>query len=296
MKDKRALVIHSTFKDNPFCPIEQRNKILSYQTINYSDAVLSNVLNKEEAINYDFILNPKQLTKRQINELVRCIENEEKNSANAFNWSVYGLGEKSEKPNRIFNWKKISYSDYLKIESNKYYGVDWGKVDPFGIVEAKYFDGNLYLHELNYDSENIIRQKLNLQEKSIVQSGDLETNGEAGIVQFLFGKLQIDKKCPIICDTNRPIKIACLRRMGFDAYEAMKPKGSILDGIDVLDNLNVYYTSESKNIEYEQENYSRKVDRYGIILDEPEDTDNHLIDPTRYIAQYLVSISKIKSF
>src|ERR1051325_8245993 len=34
-KDPRAIVIHSTFKDNPFCPPEQRAKILSYQPVKY---------------------------------------------------------------------------------------------------------------------------------------------------------------------------------------------------------------------------------------------------------------------
>ena len=296
IKDPRTLVIDSTFKDNPFCPPEQRNKILSYQPIQFCDAVLSGVLTKETAKNYDWNINELNLSRKQLKELVRCIQNEEKNSANAFNWQVYGLGEKAEKPNRIFNWKPIDYSDYLKIDVPKYIGVDWGKVDPFGILEAKYLDGKLYLHELNYDSENVIRERLNNTQLSIVKSDDLETNGETGIVKVVFSNLNIDKRNPIICDNNRPIKIACLRRIGFSAYEASKPKGSILDGIDVLDNLEVYYTRDSKNLEYEQENYSRKVDRYGIILDEPEDVNNHLIDPARYVAQYLVSKGIIKSF
>jgi phage terminase large subunit len=70
---------------------------------------------------------------------------------------------------------------------------------------------------------------------------------------------------------------------------AQKPKGSILDGIDLLDNLNVYYTKSSVNLAHEQENYSRKVDRYGIVLEEPEDKDNHLMDCVRYIATHLQS-------
>jgi PBSX family phage terminase large subunit len=296
IKDPRTLVIDSTFRDNPFCPIEQKNKILSYQPIQLCEVVESEILTKEQAKQYDWNKNELNLSKKQINELIRCIANEEKNTANAFNWQVYGLGTKAEKPNRIFNWKPIEYSDYLKIDVPKYIGVDWGKVDPFGILEAKYIDGRLYLHELNYDSENIIREKLNATQAHLVKSDDLETNGETGIVKLIFSNLNIEKKIPIICDNNRPIKIACLRRMGFDAYEASKPKGSILDGIDVLDNLEVFYTRESKNLEYEQENYSRKVDRYGIILDEPEDINNHLIDPARYVAQYLVSIGKIKEF
>jgi len=46
-------------------------------------------------------------------------------------------------------------------------------------------------------------------------------------------------------------------------------------------------------LQYEHENYSRQVDRYGIVLEEPEDLNNHLIDPIRYVAQYLRKIGVI---
>ena len=56
---------------------------------------------------------------------------------------------------------------------------------------------------------------------------------------------------------------------------------------DLLNSLDVYYTNTSENLKYENENYSRKIDRHGIVLEEPEDIDNHLCDPARYIVQYL---------
>lgn len=281
-----AIVIHSTFRDNPFCPEEQRNKILSYQPLSFCEVVTNEILPIEKARLYDWNINELSLSQKQINELIRCITNEDKNTSNAFNWQVYGLGLKAEKPNRIFNWKQIDYQDYLKLVPNTYIGNDWGKVDPWGILEAKYLDGKLYLHELNYASENEIRAKLNNSELHQI-AGD-ETAQETGIVSMYFNKLNISKNTEIICDTNRPLKIAALRRLGYDnAFPA--PNKSILDGIDLLDNLDVYMTSCSENLIYEQENYSRKVDRYGIILDEPEDKDNHLIDPARYIVLYLQS-------
>jgi phage terminase large subunit len=69
---------------------------------------------------------------------------------------------------------------------------------------------------------------------------------------------------------------------------AVKAPGSIIDGIDLLNKLKVYYTSDSPNLKYEQENYSYAVDRYGMVMEEPEDNNNHIAgDPPRYIAQYL---------
>jgi phage terminase large subunit len=99
----------------------------------------------------------------------------------------------------------------------------------------------------------------------------------------------------IICDTNRPLKIKALYDNGWkNVTKAHKPAGSIIDGIDLLSSINVYYTSSSLNLKYEQENYRWNKDRYGVILEEPVDIDNHLIDPARYIALFLQQVGVIK--
>lgn len=287
-KDPRTIVIHSTFKDNPFCPEEQRIKILSYQPVDWCDVVVSKHISAALARQYDLVNNPLNFTVPQIKELSRCRENEAKNTANGFNWCVYGLGIKSEKPNRIFKWLPISPEDYKALSVPVYYGCDWGTVHPWGIGEAKYYDGALYCKQLNYASENELRAKMNVTELA-------QINGDDGIVTWMFNRLGIDKNQVTICDNNRPTKIMALRRAGYQAREAYKATGSIMDGIDLLNNLKaVYYTSDSKDLEYEQENYSRKVAHDGTILEEPEDMDNHLIDLFRYIAQYLQGRGIIK--
>ena len=289
-KDKRAIIIHSTFKDNPFCPPEQRNKILSYQPVEACELVKNGLIIESDLITYDFKENKLNFTEKQINEALRCIENENKNSASLFNWQVYGLGEKAEKPNRIFKFKEISDIEYQNIDLPVFYGCDWGKVDPWGIVEAKYKDGDLYLHEKNYLSENQWREKINASERNIINAYDNDDDVQnEGIVTWIFEKLNIPMDRPVICDNNRPVKIALLRRKGYEIHLAQKPKGSILDGIDLIENLNVYYTKSSTYLAYEQENYSRKTDKFGTILEEPEDKDNHLMDCIRYIVTHLQS-------
>lgn len=281
-KDTRTSFIHSTFKDNPFCPEEQKRKILSYQSIKYSHLVMSGVFQEQEARNYDMLENPLQFSEKDITELARCKENENKRSANDLNWCVYGLGLKAERPNRIFKWQEIPLEEYQKINTTIYNGVDWGVVDPMGIIEVKYYDGSLYIHELNYDSENKIREKLTPTELSQIDKTD------EGLIMWYFKKLNIGTSNIIVCDNNRPLKILALRKAGYEySIAAVKGQGSIIDGIDLLNHLRVYYTSTSKNLKYEQEMYSRKVDRYGIVLEEPEDMNNHLLDPARYVAEFL---------
>ena len=282
-KDPRAVVIHSTIADNPFCPPEQKHKVFSYQPVSRCAIVTQKLLTEAEARAYDLANNPAGFTNKQIKELARCRANEDKKSANDFNWQVYGLGLKGERPNRIFKWTEISDEVYKALEVPRYYAVDWGSVDPWGILEFKYYDGALFLHELNYTSENEIREKLSVSELSQINGNE---EGE-GIVTWMFRKLGVDPNCDVVCDTNRISKITALRNAGYVACLAHKPPGSIIDGIDLLNNIPVFYTASSVNIAYEQENYSRKVDRYGVVLEEPEDTDNHLMDPARYGAFHL---------
>lgn len=290
VKDPRTIVIHSTFRDNPFCPEEQKNKILSYQPVSASEVVKKKIMTDLVARYYDCGINMLSLTPKQCRELTRCQHNESIGTANSYNWSVYGLGEKAEKPNRIFNWTRIDIHEYRKIDVKRYYGVDWGKVDPWGIVEVKYLDGCLYIHELNYDSEDLHRKRMNKYEKSQVSSMDGApdaSDAKEGIVKWLFEKLDIPYDAEIICDNNRPKKILALRNAGWDYAIAADGLKAIKDGIDTLNNLKVFFTSESPNIEAEQQNYSHKVDRNGNVLEEPEDKNNHTIDPIRYVAQYL---------
>jgi PBSX family phage terminase large subunit len=283
-KDSRALVIHSTFRDNPFCPIEQKRKILSYQPVSMCDIVLSGKLSIEKANKYDIANNPKNFTPKQIKELSRCIENEYKKSASEYNWKVFGLGQAAERPNRIFRWKEIPISQYNEIKEDVYYGVDWGAVDPWGIVEVKYYDGALYVNEINYKSENEIRMMLSATERSQIMTG------EEGFVTWYFRKFGITEGSILICDDNRPKKIAALRLIGYNAMKADKGSdqfGNLVDSIDFLNDTQVYYTSTSTNLAFEQENYSRKIDRYGVVTEEPEDANNHLIDPIRYVHGFL---------
>ena len=289
-KDNRCLIIHSTFKDNPFCPIEQRAKILGYQPVKRCEVVENKLIQEIDCLNYDILENKLNFTNKQIKELSRCILNEEKRSASIVKWDIYGLGLKAERPDRIFNWQEINYSDYLTLNTNTFmYGVDWGKVDKFGIVEAKYIDGCLYVHELNYDSEDEWKNKLTPIERDAIKKQN------EGLVTWLFKRLNIQKERIIVCDSNRPLKIDALRKTGYRQSVAISKKpNSIIDGVDLLDNLQVFYTHTSKNIKYEQENYSRSKDTNGKVLDDPIDEYNHLIDPIRYIALFLQQQGVIK--
>jgi len=117
VKQDNAILIHSTFKDNPFCPPEQKKKILSYEPTPY---------------------------------------NIEQKTASDYMWQVYGLGLKAERPNRIFsNWGTIAPEDWDYLYYPSYYGLDFGLSAPTALVEMK-FDGDrtFYVRELLYKPLN----------------------------------------------------------------------------------------------------------------------------------------------
>jgi len=204
-------------------------------------------------------------------------------------WQVYGEGNLGQVEGRIYNWKSIPYAEFLNLNKESYFGVDWGTVDPFAIVEAKYHDGNLYIHEHNYASENEIRRSLSSMDLHSINGAD-----EDGLVSWLFQKLNIPKKKIIVCDNNRPNKIVSLRRVGYESAVAVGGKSKLLDRIQMLQGLNIYFTDTSKNIELEQENYCYQKDKFGVVQEEPIDQDNHTIDAVAYVVQKMFDFGVIK--
>lgn len=273
-KQENAIVINSTYKDNPFCPEEQRIKIESYQPISYSRIykyflkeleeevkkgyVLQSGLRKEDLVKaktkeYPLSENPLKFEESDIEELRRCIKNEAQGTADEYMWSVYGLGEKSEKPNKIFKgWKSMDVNDFLALPYPSYYGMDFGLTNPSALSEVKYNDGTFYVHELLYKPEK-------------------EMNN--GLVHEL-NRIGIDKSLPLICDSASPEKIMELRRGGYNAKGAVKGRGSVFSGISLMQRANIYYTNTSINLESEYEEYEWRTDRVGV-LDEPEKANDH---------------------
>ncbi len=233
-KQDNAILIHSTFRDNPFCPAEQKKKILSYEPTEY---------------------------------------NIQQNTASDYMWNVYGLGLKAEKPNRIFkNWKTITDKEFDNLPYSLYYGMDFGLSAATTLVAMK-FDGDssFFFKELLYKPMNQMNGTL---------SDELHNLG-------------IDKRLELICDSSNEINKTegnKLRNSGYNVIFALKGKGSVISGIELLQKKNVYYTVSSSNIEQEYENHSWRVVQ-GVQLDEPEQGNDHALDAMKYVSSWYARIN-----
>jgi len=229
VKQDNAILIHSTFKDNPFVPLEQKKKILSYEPTEY---------------------------------------NIQQNTASDYMWMVYGLGLKAEKPNRIFKgWKIISDEEFETLPYPNFYGMDFGLSAPTTLVEMK-FDGDqtFFFKELLYKPMNVMNGTL---------SDELHNLG-------------IDKRKELIVDSSNEINKTegqKLRNSGFNVIFALKGKGSVISGIELLQKKQVYYTKSSTNLEQEYENHSWRIVQ-GVQLDEPEQGNDHAIDGCKYVSSW----------
>lgn len=205
-------------------------------------------------------------------------------------WRVYGLGEVGQVEGRIYNWTKIPYSTYLKIQKAEYIGNDWGKVDPWGVAGLKYHDGNLYVDEKNYESENEIERNLSQQQLHTIRGYD-----EEGLVAWRFKSFGIAYNQVISCDNNRPTKIISLRNAGWEYAVAVGAKMDLINRIGLLSGLNIFYTDRSSNVEFEQETYAYDKDKFGVTLETPIDQDNHLIDAIAYGVSQMFKDGVIKN-
>ena len=246
-------------------------------------------------------LDNEHLSREERNEILRYKERGFDKDGNVINqywanmWRVYGLGEVGEVEGRIYTWNSIAFEDYLKIDKEVYYGVDWGKVDPFAIIEIKYHDGNLYVHELNYASENEIERNMNETMLHQIKAGDNPDEGVEGLISWLFSKLNIEQDKYTSSDNNRPNKIKSLRRAGWEYAHAVGGKTNLINRIGILSGMNIYYTDRSKNIESEQESYCYDKDKAGVIQEKPIDQDNHTIDAIAYGVQSMFNMGIIKN-
>ena len=177
------------------------------------------------------------------------------------------LGYVSEgKRGRIFlNVQAVPDKFFFDLPLRTYYGLDFGTNDPNALVAIKYHDGNLYIHEMLYQT-HMIKEELIAEMKAM-------------------GITRADK---IAADSSEPDTIKSMVRAGFNVQPAIKGVGSIDYGYRELLNCKIYYTQSSKNLEHEFENHvwQEKTDTdendVRLLKDEPKDTYNHLCDGIRY--------------
>lgn len=193
--------------------------------------------------------------------------------------TIKGLISEGQRGRIFSGWNKITNDDFNQVEARSIFGLDFGSTDPMALVETKIVRNRLYLREQVYKTNITLKQ----------------------LAIILCEKGFTDKDL-IIADSAEPKSISKLRQgwtkdelseeeiekypqllKGFHVMSAIKGPDSIKFGIDLLMDYEVYATDDSDNLWREYREYKWALDKNKNPTDEPEDKNNHLIDPTRYV-------------
>ena len=189
-------------------------------------------------------------------------------------YRIYALGEFASLDKLVFNnWKVGTIED--TSDWNLLCGLDFGYTnDPTAFVVSFEKDGRLHIG------------------KEFVRTGLLNNQIATAIKELGFSK------STIIGDSAEVKSIEELKRDGLSRiYPAVKGQGSVLQGIQKLQQYDITVDPSCEHVITELQNYAWKKDRQtGEYINEPIDEFNHCIDALRYSLQCLDKYKKLTTF
>jgi len=173
-------------------------------------------------------------------------------------WRVYGLGELGSLEGAcIPDWKEI---DAVPVEARLLgYGMDFGySVDPTTLI-ALYKWNDAYI----YDEVLYKKGMLNRDISRFLDANDIRET--------------------IVADSAEPKSIAELQQYGHNIHGVSKGRDSVVYGINLINQNEIFVTSRSKNLKRELGGYVWAKDKEGNTLSKPTGEHPDCIDAARYI-------------
>ena len=173
-------------------------------------------------------------------------------------WKVYGLGLQGNLEGVcIPDWKEI---DNIPEEARLLaYGMDFGySVDPTTLI-ALYKWNDAYIYD-----------------EVLYKKGMLNRD----ISRYL---TQLDVTENIVADSAEPKSIAELKGYGHSIYGVTKGRDSVVYGLNLINQNEIYVTARSKNLKRELAGYVWAKDKEGNQLQKPTGEHPDCIDAARYV-------------
>lgn len=219
------------------------------------------------------------------NTIARYKRYQETNPKYFYN-QIMGLVSDGGDKKVYYNWKRISYKEYLQIDGYEAMGLDFGDTAPTALVSIKYKDGCFYRHELLYESMRSLQETYSDEMDKIRTYNPIEHgqnniwSKHQGLLTYVFNLKGVDKNTIIFCDPAQKGLIIELREAGFNAVSATKDKSS---NINLINRAMNYYTEESINLEEEYNGYYLDTDINKNPIDgKPKKGNDHLMESQEY--------------
>ena len=181
-------------------------------------------------------------------------------------YKIYALGEFGSLDKLIFqNWRVAAFN-HAEIDGELLIGLDFGFVnDPTALIASLLVEQEkkIYIFKENF-------------EKGLLNNQIAEMIAENGF-----------SKSVIIADAAEQKSIEEIKRQGISRIKpAVKGQGSILQGIQKLQQYEIIIHPDCRNLIEEFKNYSWEKDRNtNEYINKPIDKYNHGIDALRYSLQ-----------
>jgi len=216
-----------------------------------------------------FLDNHDNITESQINDLLKARDKHDDEVRRGLQgywynyWRVYGMGLEGILEGAIFNnWTTGTFDDSLPFG----YCIDFGTKDPFTCTKIA-----------------INKKEMKIYLEQIIYKTGLTPNTS---VQAMEGN-NISKDAYIVVDCADKGWGNTLVEAGFNIVPAKKGAGSIISGINALQDYEMIVTEDSDAIIRELRGYIW-LDKRGEV---PIDDYNHSIDPIRYYEKFYNFIS-----
>lgn len=187
-------------------------------------------------------------------------------------WRVYGLGEiGSLEGVCIPDWKELGgVPSEARLLA---YGMDFGfSVDPTTLI-ALYKWNDAYI----FDEVLYKKGMLNRDISRYLESNNITE--------------------PIVADSAEPKSIAELQTYGHTVTPVAKGRDSVVYGLNLINQNEIYITSNSKNLKRELQGYIWAKDKEGNTLQKPTGAHPDCIDAARYVlTDHLQNPNKGKYF
>lgn len=189
-------------------------------------------------------------------------------------WNIYANGEFCSLDKLIFtNWEQTDepIPDNLPL----LIGLDFGYVnDPTAMIAARVDEANKILYVFD----------------EMYEKGLLNDEIAARLIYKGYGKEVI------IADSAEQKSIEEIRRAGLPRIKpAVKGQGSILQGIQKIQQYKMKVKPVCRNFIIELQNYSWEKDKSGEYINKPQDAWNHCCDALRYSLQCLDNKQRLQT-
>lgn len=223
-----------------------------------------------------FILKSTYMDNRFLpQEYIAALENMKE--TNYTYWQIYANGEFSSLDKLIFtNWEVNSNVEGIPTNLPLLVGLDFGYVnDPSAMIVSRIDENNKVIYVTD-----------EIYERGLLNNEIAERIIYKGLAKEV-----------IIADSAEQKSIEEIKRLGVPRIKpAAKGQGSILQGIQKLQQYKLLVSPSCRNFIIELQNYSWEKDKgSGEYINKPQDSFNHCCDALRYSLQCLDNKQKLQT-